>query len=60
MRVFFPTPTNYYEIQNNRWVKTKLSAEKLSWHMIRLYDDDLNHIGMGLYPATTNLKPIEL
>ena len=50
----------YYEIQNNRWEETHLCADKLSWHMIRLYDDNLNHIGMGLYPVTTNLKPIEL
>jgi len=41
---------NYYEIHNSKWVKATLSSEKLSWHQIKLYDDDLIHIGMGLYP----------
>jgi len=46
----FLNKTTYYEIKNSRWVKTRLSPKMLSWHMIKLYDDDLIHIAMGIYP----------
>ena len=41
--------TNFYEIQNNVWTPSVLSADKLSWQWIRLYDDDLNFYGVGMY-----------
>ena len=49
MNVFL-NKTTYYEIKNSKWVKTTLSPKMLSWHMIKLYDDDLIHIAMGIYP----------
>tara|TARA_R110000868_G_scaffold387575_1_gene656167 strand:- start:60 stop:224 length:165 start_codon:yes stop_codon:yes gene_type:complete len=45
--------TKYYEIQNNAWVQSELSANKLNWHWIKLYDDNLNVFGIGMYPKNT-------
>tara|TARA_R110000782_G_C14530806_1_gene382393 strand:+ start:358 stop:531 length:174 start_codon:yes stop_codon:yes gene_type:complete len=42
--------TTYYTIENNTWIKTILSPEKLSWRWIRLYDEELKFKGIGMYP----------
>jgi|AntAceMinimDraft_13_1070369.scaffolds.fasta_scaffold56911_2 hypothetical protein len=40
--------TNYFTIENNVWVKTKLTPEKLSWHWFKLYDNNLKEKGIGM------------
>lgn len=41
--------TNYYILENNTWVKTKLTPENISYRWIKLYNDNLQQIGIGIY-----------
>ena len=41
--------TNYYILKNNTWVKTKLNPENISYRWIKLYNDNLQQIGIGIY-----------
>lgn len=47
----------YYIIENSNWVETKLTAEKLSWHWLHLYDDNLKVKGIGMYKKIKTIKP---
>lgn len=47
--------TQFYELNLNgsKWIKTKLSPEKLSYKWITLYNDDCKTIkGIGIYKPT--------
>jgi hypothetical protein len=39
----------FFELNAGQWINSKLNAAKLSWHWIKLYDDNLNEIGVGMY-----------
>jgi hypothetical protein len=41
--------TQFFELRGGQWIKSKLNAAKLSWRWIKLYDDNLNEIGIGMY-----------
>lgn len=50
--------TKFYTIVNNKWTKTKLTADKLSWHWIQLYKKDLSIKGIGMYPTSVDTTQI--
>lgn len=44
--------TNYYTLNNGQWVESKLNDVNIGWRWIKLYDDNLNLIGIGMYPKS--------
>lgn len=41
--------TNYYILENNKWVKTKLNEKNISYRWVKLYGDNLQYKGIGMY-----------
>ena len=39
----------FYILENNKWIETKITPEKISFHWIKLYDDEFNFKGIGMY-----------
>ena len=40
-----------FEIKNNQWVPAKLNRNNFNWNYIKLYDDNFQFMGYGIYPS---------
>lgn len=43
----------FYILEKNNWIETKIKPENISFHWIKLYDDEFNFKGIGMYKKQT-------